>query len=109
MSTKKIKVFFILAFVASSSGSDFTRLPDNCLKGNDFDLPKDIECTTGKGVKVTKISSLAKTFYCIQFEKNSGEKKEFDVLSFDLRSSDYDLQFVSLDNGEESSIQSFHK
>lgn len=96
MSTRKIKIFFILAIVANATGLDFTKLPDSCLKGNDFDLPKDVECTTGKGVKVTKIKSLARTFYCIQYEKNSGDKNEFDVLAFDLRSSDYDLQFVSL-------------
>lgn len=99
MSTKRFKVFCILAFVAAASGLDFTQLPDNCLKGSDYDLPKEIDCITSKGVKITKIKSSAKTFYCIQFEKNSGDKNEFDVLSFDLRSSDYDLQFVSFDIG----------
>lgn len=95
MSTKQIKIFFILAIVANASGLDFTKLPDSCLKGNDLDLSKDIDCTTEKGVKVTKIKSLARTFYCIQYEKNNGDKNEFDVLAFDLKSSDYDLQFVS--------------
>lgn len=96
MSTRNIKIFFILAIIASSATAlDFTKLPQSCLQGNDFDLPKDVECTTGKGVKVTKITSSTRTFYCIQYEKNSGDKKEFDVLAFDLRSSDYDLQFVS--------------
>ena len=37
----------------------------------------------------------SQTFYCIKYEKRTGNVNTYDVLSFDLKE-DYELKFVSI-------------
>lgn len=94
MSLKVIEIFLIFSLVSSSFGLDLQRLTHACLEGALKDI-QDVFCTTQKGVRIQTTRKLSKTFYCVSYEKKTGNKNEFEVLSFDLHNDDYDLTFVS--------------
>ena len=64
------------------------------MKGRALGQTKDVDCLTRNEVKVVKLTESSQTFYCIYYEKRTGNLNEFDVLSFDLSSDDYDFKFV---------------
>lgn len=94
MTVGGIKLFFVLICVSSGVSLDLERLASDCLRSQTTSGAGDLECTTAKGLKIFKTQQLSQTFYCISYEKKTGKRDEFDVLSFDL-SEDYDLKFVS--------------
>lgn len=97
MISRELKVLFVLALsIANGICLDLGRLSDECLKGKLLSKLQDINCVTLKLVRIQKIQHQNDTFYCITYEKKSGNRNEFDVLSFDLHE-DYDLKFVSDD------------
>jgi hypothetical protein len=75
-------------------GINLPQLSDDCIKSRKIQTQRSVECTTEKGVKIEKFTDENLTFYCISYEKKTGELSDFDVLSFDLHE-DYDLMLVS--------------
>lgn len=72
-----------------------TRLADECLKGLMLSETENLKCVTDKGVSIQMVKRKLKTFYCIKYEKRTGNVNTYDVLSFDLNE-DYELKFVSI-------------
>lgn len=99
MKSVELKVLVLFFYSVSSVFSlDFQRLSDDCLEGASLQKLQDLTCTTSsKGVKIHQIRNQNQTFYCINYEKKTGNRNEFDVLTFDL-SGDYDLKYVSYDD-----------
>lgn len=96
MSLKVTKIILVLTIAASSFALDFQRLSDGCLQGN-LTERQDLQCSTQKGVRIQTSRKSGQTFYCVSYEKKTGNKNEFDILSFDLPNDDYyDLKFVSI-------------
>lgn len=93
MSAKGIKVILLLLSVLCAIGMDFNALSDDCLKNKILHETADLNCITSKNVKIQRIREGNQTFYCIKYEKKSGNRDEFDALTFDLHE-DYDLKFV---------------
>lgn len=92
-SVGNLNVIFLLAFLFGVNCLDLQKLSDDCLKGKP--APGGLECTTAKGVQIQRIHEGFQKFYCINYEKKTGNINEFDTLTFDLSHDDYDLKFVS--------------
>lgn len=87
------KVFFVLISLSDISCLNFTKLSEFCLKSRISE--SNLQCTTEKGLQIQKIELGVKKFYCINYEKKTGNENEFDIVAFDLLHEDYDLKFVS--------------
>lgn len=105
MKSVELKIlFWFIVSVSSVVSLDFQRLSDDCLEGTSLQKLQDLTCTTPKGVKIHKSRKQNQTFYCINYEKKTGNRNEFDTLSFDLRG-DYDLKYVSYDEKRNSNLR----
>lgn len=93
MSARKLNLIFLMTFVLNVLSLDLQRLADDCLKDRVLHETENLKCETLNGVKVQRIQDENQTFYCFKYEKKTGVKIEFDVLSFDLHE-DYDLKYV---------------
>lgn len=87
-------LIILLSCLSLALSLDFVRLTDDCLRGRSLQGNENLRCVTPKGLIVQHMIEDSQTFYCLKYEKKSGNKNEFDVLSFDLHE-DYDLKFVS--------------
>lgn len=88
-----LKVFFMLTFILSANSLE---LSDECLNLNGKSIRWSLECTTASGLRIREILEGSQKFYCINYEKKTGNIDEFDILAFDLSHDDYDLKFVSV-------------
>lgn len=93
MSARKLKLIFLVTFVSNALSLNLQRLADDCLRDRMLHETENLKCESLKGVKIQRIQDDNQTFYCIKYEKNTGQINEFDVLSFDLHV-DYDLKYV---------------
>jgi hypothetical protein len=89
-------LFSLILSACLSSALSFnqTRITEECLSGLMLSETENLKCVTQKGVSVQMVKSNSQTFYCIKYEKKSGNVNMYDLLSFDL-AVDYDLKFVS--------------
>lgn len=100
MIAKEIIMFFVLIFVTSQLSSvvclNLERLQNECVRGRPLEGTVKLECVASE-VTIQMAKEGNQTFYCIIYEKNSGDILKFDVLSLGLLE-DYDLKYVSNDN-----------
>jgi hypothetical protein len=84
MGANKIKFYILIACLSTVLCLDFERLMSDCLMGKALHVAENLKCETSKGVKVQRVQEKNQTFYCIKYERKSGNRNDFDVLSFDL-------------------------
>jgi hypothetical protein len=96
LAMKHAALFSLILSACLSSVLSFnqTRITEECLSGLMLSETENLKCVTQKGVSVQMVKSNLQTFYCIKYEKKSGNVNMYDLLSFDL-AVDYDLKFVS--------------
>lgn len=95
MRAVELRILLILFFfITSIVCLNLKKASEDCLNGSSLPRNQEISCLTLNGVKINKIERQNQTFYCIYYEKKTGNRNEFDVLSFDLHE-DYDLKYVS--------------
>ena len=93
MSVCKFKFFLVLSSLLAVNCLDLLKLNDECLKGKPSQF--SLECITTKGVRVQRIQEGTQKFYCVNYEKKTGNANEFHTLGFNLTLDDYELKFVS--------------
>lgn len=94
MGAVNLKTLILLTCLSSVLGFNLTRIADECLKGIMLSETENLKCNTAKDLSVQMIKTRSQSFYCIKYEKKSGNPNDVDVLSFDLNEDDYDLKFV---------------
>lgn len=94
MSAQILKAIILLFCGSSVASLSLDRLADDCLKGRPLHATEDLKCSTDRKVGIQRIRERNQTFYCIKYEKKTGDRREFEVLSFDLHE-DYELKYAS--------------
>lgn len=93
MGSRGIILFLFVTIISSIFCLNLEKLSNECLKNRSLHEEENLNCESLKGVAIHRIQHLNQTFYCIEYEKRTGEQNEFDVLSFDLHE-DYSLKYV---------------
>lgn len=93
MTAKTLISLFVLIFVSKAICLDLMSLEKNCMEGKSLNETEKVECVGGE-LKMYVAREGNETFYCINYEKNTGNRYSYDVLSFELNE-DYVMLYVS--------------
>ena len=93
MDVNNLGRIILIAFLSMVSGLTVQEFTDQCL--NSTIRSQDLFCSTQKKVNIQKVQQANALFYCINYEKKAGNKKQFDILSIEFINDEYSLEFVS--------------